>query len=66
MDIISTIVAVWSTVMSGIVALFEPAQALFWSTEGITFLGSLSLVGVAVGVVLLVIGIIQRFLKLGA
>lgn len=67
MNIITAITGAWGEVMEGIVSLFSPAEALFWSaTDGLTFLGSLAVIGVSVGVVLLVVGIIQRFLKLGA
>lgn len=64
-NIISAIVGAWSSIMEGIVALFAPAEALFWSAStGLTFLGSLAVIGVAIGVVLLVVGIIQNFLHL--
>ena len=64
MNIISTIVSAWASVMTGIVELFEPAQALFWTESGLTFLGSMALIGVSVSVCLLIVGIIQRFLHL--
>lgn len=64
-NVISAIVGAWSTVMEGIVDLFAPAEALFWSAEsGLTFLGGLCVISVAIGVVLLVVGIIQNFLHL--
>lgn len=65
MSVIQTIVGAWSDVMEGIVSLFQPAEALFWSAEsGLTFLGGLAVISVAVGVVMLIIGIIQNFLHL--
>ena len=65
MNVIQSIVSAWSDVMEGIVALFQPAEALFWSTEsGLTFLGGLAVIGVAIGVVMMVVGIIQNFLHL--
>ena len=64
-NIITAIVGAWGTIMEGLVDLFAPAEALFWSsTTGLTFLGSLAVIGVAIGVVLLVVGIIQNFLHL--
>ena len=65
MNVIQSIVSAWSDIMEGIVALFQPAEALFWSTEsGLTFLGGLAVIGVAIGVVMMVVGIIQNFLHL--
>lgn len=63
---IEAIVNVWTSVMSAIVGLFNSAQALFWNAESstLTFLGTLSVIGVAIGVVLLIVGIIQNFLHL--
>ena len=63
MTVIQAIVGAWADIMDGIVALFQPAEALFWSTEGgLTFLGGLAVIGVAIGVVMMVVGIIQNFL----
>lgn len=65
MNVITAITSAWTEVMEGIVGLFSPAEALFWSAEsGLTFLGGLAVIGVAIGVVLLVVGIIQNFLHL--
>ncbi|MBO5947723.1 hypothetical protein J6Q66_02675 [bacterium] len=63
---IESIVNVWTSVMQAIVGLFEDAQALFWNVEtsALTFMGTLCVIGVSIGIVLLVIGIIQRFLGL--
>ena len=63
---IEAIVDVWSSIMTALVGLFTSAQSLFWnSTEStLTFLGTLSVIGVSIGVVLLVVGIIQNFLHL--
>ena len=64
-SVIGAIVGAWSEIMAGIVELFAPAEALFWSaSNGLTFLGGLAVISVAIGVVMLVIGIIQNFLHL--
>lgn len=63
---IEAITNVWTELMSVIVELINSAQALFWNTETstLTFMGTLAVISVAVGVVFLVIGVIQNFLHL--
>ena len=63
---IESIVGVWEDVMSAIVGLFNSAQGLFWnSTDStLTFLGVLSVIGVAIAIVLLVVNLIRDFLQL--
>lgn len=61
---LEAIVNVWETMMSAITNMIGDAQTLFYTEAGLTFLGTLSVIGVAVGVVFLVIGVIQNFLHL--
>lgn len=63
---IDAITNVWSSIMTVIVSLVNSAQELFWNStdNALTFLGTLSVITVAVGVVFLIIGVIQNFLHL--
>lgn len=63
MTVVESIVSVWTSIMSAITSMLTDAQALFWNAEtGLTFLGVLSVISVAIGVVLLIVSIIQNFL----
>lgn len=67
---IAAITSVWSEIMEWIVQAIGSVQDVFYTagTDGgpgnLTFLGVLAVVSVAIGVVFLVIGVIQNFLKL--
>lgn len=63
-NIISIVMEAFLDVMTGIVALFAPVQELFWTSAGPTWLGSMSLIGVGIAVVLLVTNIVRSFLHL--
>lgn len=60
--IISSITAVFTAIGEWIVSAIEMLQPIFWTSEGLTFLGVLAVCGLAFSVVFLIIGIIQRFL----
>lgn len=60
--VITAITAVFTAIGDWIVTALEALQAIFWTTEGLTFLGVLAVCGLAFSVVFLIIGIIQRFL----
>lgn len=62
---IASITGVWSDIMEWIVTSLTSVQAVFVSAEGqLTFLGTLAVVSVAIGIAFLVIGVIQNFLRL--
>lgn len=63
-NIISIVMEAFLDVMTGIVALFAPVQELFWTNAGPTWLGTMSLIGVGIAVVLLVTNIVRSFLHL--
>lgn len=64
MNVLESVLAVWSDVLDWMVSSFNTASALFYSAEtGLTFLGVLGSGALAVSVILLVIGIIQGFLR---
>lgn len=60
--IISAITAVFTAIGEWIVSAILTLQPIFWSSEGLTFLGVLAVCGLAFSVVFLIIGLIQRFL----
>jgi len=61
-SIITAITAVFTAIGEWIVTAIELLQPIFWTAEGLTFLGVLAVCGLAFSVVFLIIGIIQRFL----
>lgn len=60
--VITAITAVFTAIGEWIVTALETLQTIFWTSEGLTFLGVLAVCGLAFSVVFLIIGIIQRFL----
>lgn len=64
-NVITAITAVFDAVMSWLATAIESVIPLFWSTDnGLTFLGVLALVGLAISVFFLIVGLIQNFLHL--
>lgn len=67
---IEAITNVWTQMMTVLTGLIASAQDIFWTvgadggTGSLTFLGTLAVISVAVGVVFLIIGVIQNFLHL--
>ena len=61
---ISAITDVWTSVMTWITTSLGSVQTLFYDDSSLTFLGVLAVIGVAIGIVFLLIGVIQNFLKL--
>lgn len=61
-SVITAITAIFTAIGDWIVTALGSLEAVFWSGEGLTFLGVLAVCGLAFSVVFLIIGIIQRFL----
>lgn len=62
---ISGITEVWTEMMTWITTSLASVQTVFYSAEsGLTFLGTLAIVSVAIGIGFLIIGVVQNFLKL--
>lgn len=61
---ISAITTVWTEVLTWITTSLSSVQTLFYAESNLTFLGVLAVIGVAIGIVFLLIGVIQNFLKL--
>lgn len=64
-NVITALTAVFDAVMSWLATAIESVIPIFWtSTDGLTFLGVLALVGLAISVFFLIVGLIQNFLHL--
>lgn len=63
---IAAITSVWSDVMEWITDALASVQSVFYNTTDstLTFLGTLAVISVAIGIAFLVIGVIQNFLRL--
>lgn len=63
-SLIGSITGVWSEIMTWITTSLASVQTVFYAEGALTFLGVLAVIGVAIGVVFLIIGVIQNFLHL--
>ena len=61
---IADITQVWSDIMTLLTGSINTTQTVFYGTDGLTFLGTLAVIGVALGISLLVINVIKDFVKL--
>lgn len=64
--VITAILAVFTAIGDWIVTAVQSMVPIFYAENGLTFMGTLAVCGLAFSVVFLLIGIIQRFLKFGA
>lgn len=60
--IITAITSVFTAIGSWIADAVGEVTPMFYSAEGLTFLGTLAVCGLAFSVMFLIIGIIQKFL----
>lgn len=67
---VGVITDVWNSVLDWLVSAFNSVQGLFYDAAansgegGLTFIGVLAVIGVAISIALLVVSIVQGFLKL--
>ena len=67
MSIVTSIFDVFSSISDWIVSAVADVTPMFWDAQsGLTFMGTLALLGLGVGIVFLIIGIVQKFLTFGA
>lgn len=68
MDIVNAIFDVFTAIGTWIVGAFTQLIPIFWNTTDntLTFMGVLAVIALGINVILLFIGIIQRFLKFRA
>lgn len=60
--VLTSILAVFTAIGEWIGTAVESLTPMFYGTEGLTFLGTLAVAGLAFSVVFLIIGVIQNFL----
>ena len=60
--VLTSILAVFTAIGEWISSAVESLTPMFYNTEGLTFLGTLAVAGLAFSVVFLIIGVIQNFL----
>ena len=61
---IGTITSVWTEVMTWVTTSLGSVQTVFYDEGALTFLGTLAVIGVSIGIAFLIIGVILNFLKL--
>ena len=61
---IGTITSVWTDVMTWVTTSLGSVQTVFYDEGALTFLGTLAVIGVSIGIAFLIIGVILNFLKL--
>lgn len=63
--LIGSITAVWQAILTWFTTALGSIQSVFYNAEtGLTFMGVLAVISVAVGIVFLLVGVIQNFLHL--
>lgn len=62
MGVLADILEVFSSIATWIASAVESLIPMFWTTEGLTFLGVLAVAGLSISVIFLMIGVIQNFL----
>lgn len=62
--VISAITAVFTAVMGWLQTAITSVVAVFWTGEGLTFLGVLALIALGISIFFLLVGLIQNFLHL--
>lgn len=61
---VGEITTVWTEIMTWVTTSITSVQTVFYADNKLTFLGTLTVISVAIGIAFLVIGVIQNFLKL--
>ena len=63
MTVLDSVLAVFESISEWMVTAFQSITPMFYdTTNGLTFLGVLAVAGLAISVILLIIGIVQGFL----
>lgn len=61
---VGEITSTWTDVMTWITTSLTSVQTVFYADNKLTFLGTLAIIAVAIGIAFLLIGVIQNFLHL--
>lgn len=63
MTVLESVLDVFESISTWMVTAFQSITPMFYATEtGLTFLGVLAVAGLAISVILMIIGIVQGFL----
>lgn len=64
MTVISSITDAWTAVSEWYIQTFQDIPALFWdSTNGLTFVGTLAVMGAGLAIIMGLVKVIRSFLK---
>lgn len=63
-SVISAMTAVFDAIFTWLLSAIESVIAIFWASEGLTFLGVLALIALGISIFFLLVGLIQNFLHL--
>ena len=64
-NVVTAITDVFEALSGWIVSAIGDVSALFYNAEsGLTFMGTLAVIGLGIGIVFLLIGVIQNFLRM--
>lgn len=62
MGVLADILEVFSSIATWISDAVTSLIPIFWTSEGLTFMGVLAVAGLSISVIFLIIGVIQNFL----
>lgn len=62
MGVLADILEVFDSIATWITSAVQNLIPMFWSADGLTFLGVLAVAGLSISVIFLIIGVIQNFL----
>lgn len=61
---ISAFVTVWEAVSTFLTSLFPDVIALFYASDGLTFVGTMAVIMAGIGLILLVFNLIRSFFSM--
>lgn len=62
--VITAVLAVFSAILEWFVSAIETAVGIFWVAEtGLTFIGTLAVIGLGIAVVLMLLAMVRSYLK---
>ena len=65
-SVITAVTSVFTAIGTWLISSITAMEAVFWTGTGLTFIGTLSVVGLAIAVVLMVLAMIRSYLQLRA
>lgn len=65
-SIVTAVTEVFTAIGTWLVSSITAMEAVFWANGALTFIGTLSVVGLAIAVILMVLAMIRSYLQLRA